>query len=107
MDTVVNFPPLWDTKPGRDPSIQSLYGERHCQRGGHHQQYTYPGARRGGHGTPTHDLKFTGAQDDLSAGLSWNGGNGGVAMYIKNRLSGLATATTVRIVSNTGLVKVP
>ncbi|MEZ4740215.1 MAG: hypothetical protein R2818_12885 [Flavobacteriales bacterium] len=50
----------------------------------------------------THDLKFTGNADD-GIGLSWDGGNGGVAMYLRPPYyPAYATATTVRIVSNIG-----
>ena len=50
----------------------------------------------------THDLKYHGTTDN-GVGLSWNGGNGGVGMYIKPPYyPAYATHTTVRIVSNTG-----
>lgn len=52
---------------------------------------------------PTQDLKFTGTSDD-GLGLGWDGGNGGVAMHlIPPYYPAYASATTVRITSNTGL----
>jgi hypothetical protein len=49
-----------------------------------------------------HDLKFASNADD-GIGLSWDGGNGGVAMHlIPPYYPAYATATTVRIVSNIG-----
>lgn len=52
----------------------------------------------------THDLKYHGTTDN-GVGLSWNGGNGGVGVYIKPPYyPAYATHTTVRIVSNAGLV---
>lgn len=51
----------------------------------------------------THDLKFTGLLDD-GLGLGWDGGNGGVAMHLTPPYHpAYASATTVRIASNTGL----
>ncbi len=48
------------------------------------------------------DLKFTGTTDD-GVGLGWDGGNGGVAMYLEPPYyPAYAAATTVRIASNTG-----
>ena len=50
----------------------------------------------------THELKFTGATDD-GIGLSWDGGNGGVAVhFIPPYYPAYASATTVRITSNIG-----
>jgi len=50
-----------------------------------------------------HDLRFAGTSDD-GLGLSWDGGNGGVAMYLSPPYyPAYASATTVRLVSNTGL----
>lgn len=49
------------------------------------------------------DLKFTGATDD-GVGLGWDGGNGGVAMYIKPPYyPAFASATLARIASTTGV----
>lgn len=51
----------------------------------------------------THELTFAGAGDD-AVGLGWDGGNGGVATYLTPPYyPAYASATTVRIVSNTGL----
>ena len=50
-----------------------------------------------------HDLRFTSAFDD-GLGLSWDGGNGGVAMHlVPPYYPAYASATTVRLVSNAGL----
>lgn len=50
----------------------------------------------------TQDLKYTGATDD-GLGLSWDGGNGGIAVHIvPPYYPAYASATTVRITSNTG-----
>ena len=52
--------------------------------------------------TATQDLRFHGTGDD-GVGLSWNGGNGGVAVYIRPPYyPAHAIATTTRIVSNIG-----
>ncbi|MEZ4805886.1 MAG: hypothetical protein R2815_00235 [Flavobacteriales bacterium] len=49
------------------------------------------------------DLRYHGATDD-GIGLSWNGGNGGVGVYIVPPYHpAYATATTIRIVSNLNL----
>lgn len=53
--------------------------------------------------TNTQDLHYHGSVDD-GIGLSWNGGNGGVAVYIKPPYyPAYATHTTVRILANTTL----
>jgi len=53
--------------------------------------------------TLTQDLRYHGNLDD-AIGLSWNGGNGGVAVYIKPPYyPAYATHTTIRILANTGL----
>lgn len=50
----------------------------------------------------TQSLNYHGSVDNL-IGLGWNGGNGGVAVYIQPPYyPAYATATTVRIVSNVG-----
>ena len=50
--------------------------------------------------TATHDLRYHGATDD-GIGLSWNGGNGGVGVYIIPPYHpARIIATTVRIVNN-------
>ena len=50
----------------------------------------------------THDLRFHGATDD-GLGLGWDGGNGGVGVFIRPPYyPARAIATTVRIVSNAG-----
>jgi hypothetical protein len=50
--------------------------------------------------TATHDLRFHGTSDD-AVGLSWNGGNGGVGVYIDPPYHpARIIATTVRIVNN-------
>lgn len=52
--------------------------------------------------TATHVLSYHGAVDN-GVGISWNGGNGGVGVYIKPPYyPAYATAYTIRIVSNTG-----
>ncbi|MCC6939963.1 MAG: T9SS type A sorting domain-containing protein [Flavobacteriales bacterium] len=102
LDTVVNFPPLWTPNPAGTyrfvSTVSGIANELVTTNNTRTQELVVVDTS-----TPTHDLKFTGAQDDL-VGLSWNGGNGGVAMYIKPPYyPAYATATTVRIVSNTGL----
>lgn len=50
-----------------------------------------------------HDLRFTGPFDD-GIGLSWDGGNGGVAMHlVPPYYPAYASATMVRLASNAGL----
>lgn len=52
--------------------------------------------------TATHPLNYHGTTDN-GIGISWNGGNGGVGVYIKPPYyPAYATAYTIRIVSNTG-----
>lgn len=52
--------------------------------------------------TATHDLRFHGTTDD-GLGVGWNGGNGGVGVYIIPPYHpARIIATTVRIVSNAG-----
>ncbi|MBL7937799.1 MAG: T9SS type A sorting domain-containing protein [Flavobacteriales bacterium] len=49
-----------------------------------------------------HDLRFASASDD-GVGLSWDGGNGGVAVHlVPPYYPAYASATTVRLVSNAG-----
>lgn len=50
-----------------------------------------------------HELTYAGAGDD-GVGLSWDGGNGGVGVHVvPPYYPAYASATTVRIMSNTGL----
>ena len=101
LDTTVNFPPTWVPNPAGTyrlvSSVSGIAGELVTANNQRTQEIVVVDTA-----TATHDLRYHGLTDD-GVGLSWNGGNGGVGVYIKPPYyPAYATHTTVRIVSNTG-----
>ena len=102
LDTTVNFAPAWTPNPAGtyrfNTTVSGLTGELVTLNNAQTQEIVVVDTT-----TATHDLRYHGITDN-GVGLSWNGGNGGVGMYIKPPYyPAYATHTTVRIVSNIGL----
>ncbi|MEO8591374.1 MAG: T9SS type A sorting domain-containing protein [Flavobacteriales bacterium] len=102
LDTTVNFNPFFDpVNPGTfsfRTTISGLVGELVPDNNQLTQEIVVIDTT-----TLTQDLHYHGIVDD-AIGLSWNGGNGGVAVYIRPPYyPAYATHTTVRILANTGL----
>ncbi|MBK6342335.1 MAG: hypothetical protein IPF41_07045 [Flavobacteriales bacterium] len=102
LDTTVIFAPTWVPNPAGtyrfNTTVSGLTGELVTLNNAQTQEIVVVDTT-----TATQDLRYHGLTDN-GVGLSWNGGNGGVGMYIKPPYyPAYATHTTVRIVSNTGL----
>lgn len=101
LDTTVLFAPSWTPNPAGtyrfNTTVSGLAGELVTTNNQRTQEIVVVDTT-----AATQDLRFHGITDN-GVGLSWNGGNGGVGVFIKPPYyPAYATHTTVRIVSNTG-----
>lgn len=101
LDTTINFPGTWPPNQAGTyrlvTTIGGITGELVTANNQLTQEIVVVDTT-----TATHVLNYHGTTDN-GIGIGWNGGNGGVGVYIKPPYyPAYATATTVRIASNLG-----